>query len=134
MTFGVLSALDIFLQFESILEVTIDIKPGSDPNSINLGSAGVIPVAILSTENFDATIDLDRDSISLAGARVKMVGNSNRFLCHEELVNADDLLDLVCQVETVQFIIEVGESLAVFEAETFGGIPIRGEDTVRIVP
>lgn len=29
--------------------VTIDIKPGSDPNSINLRSKGVIPVAILST-------------------------------------------------------------------------------------
>ena len=36
-------------------KVTIDIKPGSDPNSINLGSAGVIPVAILSSEAFDAT-------------------------------------------------------------------------------
>ena len=35
--------------------VEIDIKPGSDPNSINLRSKGVIPVAILTTEDFDAT-------------------------------------------------------------------------------
>lgn len=29
--------------------VSIDIKPGSDPNSINLGSRGVIPVPMLTT-------------------------------------------------------------------------------------
>ena len=117
-----------------LLNVPIDIKPSSDSNSINLGSAGVIPVAIMSSENFDATIDLDQDTISLAGARVKMVGKSNRLLCHEDFVNDDDLLDVVCQVETAQFMIEVGESVAVLEAETFDGVPVRGEDTVRIVP
>ena len=37
------------------LEVEIDIKPLSDPNSINLKSRGVIPVAILTTPAFDAT-------------------------------------------------------------------------------
>jgi hypothetical protein len=33
----------------------IDIKSGSDPNPINLRSRGVIPVAIISTDSFDAT-------------------------------------------------------------------------------
>ena len=36
-------------------EVEIDIKPGSWPNAINPGSNGVIPVAILSSPEFDAT-------------------------------------------------------------------------------
>jgi hypothetical protein len=35
-------------------EVDIDIKPGSDPNSINLCSHGVVPIAILSGDGFDA--------------------------------------------------------------------------------
>lgn len=34
--------------------VVIDIKPGSDPNAINPRSKGVIPVAILTTDTFDA--------------------------------------------------------------------------------
>lgn len=34
--------------------VTIDIKPGSYPNSIQLASHGVVPVAVLTTSNFDA--------------------------------------------------------------------------------
>jgi len=38
-----------------ILTVAIDIKPGSDPNAINPNSKGVIPVAILTTPEFDAT-------------------------------------------------------------------------------
>ena len=45
-----------------VIDAVIDIKPGSDPNSINLKSNGVLPVAILSTsqadgevEDFDAT-------------------------------------------------------------------------------
>lgn len=40
----------------------------------------------------------------------------------------------MCQVETAQFMIEVGESVATLEAETFDGTQIRGEDNVRIVP
>ncbi len=115
-----------------VLEVAIDIKPGSDPNSINLSSAGVIPVAILSSDTFDATT-VDPDTVSLAGARVKLVGKSGKYLCHEEDVNGDELLDLVCQVYTAEFMIEEGESVAVLEAETFDGAPIRGEDTIRIV-
>jgi len=116
------------------LEVEIDIKPGSDPNSINLGASGVVPVAILSSESFDATT-VDPDTVSLAGASVKMVGKSNRFLCHAEDVNSDGRLDLVCQVENLTyFLTEDGQTLAVLEATTFDGLPVRGEDTVNIVP
>ncbi len=117
----------------NLKRVRIDIKPGSDPNSINLSAAGVIPVAILSSETFDATT-VDPSTVSLAGAKVKMVGKSNKFLCHTEDVNGDGRQDLVCQVTTAQFMIETGSSVAVLEAETFGGQAIRGEDSVNIVP
>ncbi len=123
-------AYDLFF---GVLSVGIDIKPGSDPNSINLSSAGVIPVAILSSASFDATT-VDPDKVFLAGAKVKMVGKGNKFLCSEEDVNGDTLVDLVCKVETVQFMIEAGDSTAVLEAETFDGQPIEGSDTIRIVP
>jgi hypothetical protein len=116
------------------IDVLIDIKPGSFPNSINLGSAGVIPVAILSTPDFDAPAEVNPDTIGLAGARVKLVGKSEKSLCHPEDANADGVLDLVCQVVTAGVMIEEGESVAVLEAETFGGVPVRGEDTVRVVP
>ena len=115
------------------LNVVIDIKPGSYPNAINLSSSGVVPVAILSSVQFDA-LTVNPDTISLAGARVKLVGKSNTQLCHAEDVNQDSVLDLVCQVNTAQFIIEPGDSLAVLEAETYDGRDIRGEDSIKIVP
>jgi hypothetical protein len=117
----------------SVLEVDIDIKPGSDPNSINLGSAGVIPVAILGSDTFDATT-VDPATVSLAGASVKLVGKSDKESCKPDDVNLDGALDLVCQVYTAQFMVDEGETKAVLEAETFDGAKVRGEDFIRIVP
>ena len=37
------------------MRVAIAIKPGSSPNTINPKSHGVIPVAIQTTDTFDAT-------------------------------------------------------------------------------
>ena len=54
-----------------ITQVDIDIKPYSFPNSINLGLQGVIPVAILSTTDFDVTDELtgvDPETVMLAGS------------------------------------------------------------------
>ena len=113
--------------------IAIDIKPGSDTNSINVGSAGVIPVAILSTADFDA-LTVDPTSVSLAGASVKLVGKSDKYLCHQEDVNIDGLIDLVCQVYTAQFMIDEGETTAILEAKTLDGTKLRGEDFIRVVP
>ncbi len=55
---------------EPPIDVEIDIKPGSYPNAINLGSQGVIPVAILSSSDFDSTT-VNRDTIELSGVNKK---------------------------------------------------------------
>jgi hypothetical protein len=52
---GYCSQEPVSINLELTIPVLIDIKPGSDPNSINLGSRGTVPVAILSTQDFDAT-------------------------------------------------------------------------------
>jgi len=117
----------------SVITVAIDIKPGSDPNSINLSSAGLVPVAILSSPTFDAT-QVKPDSVTLAGARVKLIGKGDRYACSPEDVNGDGVRDVVCHVATAQFMIEAGDTVAVLEAETFDGTPIRGEDSIKIVP
>lgn len=115
-----------------VLTVAIDIKPGSFPNSINLRAAGVVPVAILSSATFDAT-QVNPESVTLAGAKVKLIGKGDKYACHAEDVNGDHMPDLVCQVVTAQFFIEPGDSTAVLEAETFSGTSIRGKDSIRIV-
>jgi len=116
-----------------VIEVEIDIKPGCDQNTINLSSAGLISVAILSSDTFNATT-VDPGTVTLAGAGVKMVGKSNKYLSHERDVNNDGFLDLVCQVLTENWTIEPSDTSAVLVALTYDGQSIRGEDTISIVP
>ena len=93
----------------------------------------MVPVAIFSSNTFNAT-QVDPATVILSGASIKSVGKSNKLLANYEDVNGDGLIDLVCQAMTSNFHIEPGETTALFVAETFGGISVRGEDTVCIVP
>ena len=116
------------------IPVAIDIKPGSEPNSINLGSNGVFPVAILSSEDFDAT-QADPGTVSLAGAGVAVRGKNSKPLAHGADVNKDGRLDLVVQVETEDLDPDqLQDGLACLTGETYGGESFAGFDEIRIVP
>lgn len=56
----------------SVITAAIDIKPGTYPNAINLGSNGAIPVAILSSADFDAAT-VNVATVTLASAPVKIL-------------------------------------------------------------
>lgn len=116
------------------LTVSIEIKPpATAPVPINLSSAGVIPVAILSTPTFDAT-QVDPSTVTLAGAHVQLIGKSGKYQCSVQDVNGDGINDLLCQVSTAQSLIQPGDSNAVLEATTFAGLPIVGQEEITIVP
>ncbi|MBI4503356.1 MAG: hypothetical protein HY700_19635 [Gemmatimonadetes bacterium] len=126
-------SLGLFLVAErAVLEVGIDIKPGSDPNTINLGSGGTVPVGILSSADFDART-VDPLTVTLAGAAVKLRGKGTAMAAAQD-VNADGVLDLVVHVETSALELTEGDIEGVLEGQTFGGVRIRGADSVRIVP
>jgi hypothetical protein len=113
--------------------VNIDIKPGSYPNAINLGSAGVVPVAILSSPDFDATT-IDPSTLRLAGAAVGMVGKSSKLLCSSSDINSDERVDLVCQFTTAEIALQTGDAVAVVVGKTYTNLQIKGQDSVKIVP
>ena len=112
--------------------VTIDIKPGSDPNSINLGSKGAIPVAILSSPDFDATT-VDPSTVNLADATVKVKGKGTVMAAAED-VNGDGLMDLVVHVETEVLVLTEGDTEAILVGSTFDGTQIEGVDLIQVVP
>jgi hypothetical protein len=119
---------------EPVLLVEIDIKPGSYPNAINLDSYGLIPVAILSVEQFDATT-VNPDTVELAGSGVTVRGKGNKYMAHEEDVNGDDLVDLVVQVGTAN--LDPGsfqDGYAILTGSTYDGQAIEGVDEITIVP
>ena len=133
----------------NVLPIDIDIKPGSDPNSINRKSKGRIPVAILSasstpliigatsTPPFIAPDEVDRSSLTFGrtGDEESLAslgyGAPN---CSVEDVNGDGLPDLVCHFNTQEAGFQKGDTEGILRGRTFDGLLIEGRDAVRIVP
>jgi parallel beta-helix repeat protein len=120
------------IRIAAAIDVQVDIKPGIQPNSINLGSSGAVPVAILSTASFDAR-RVNPSSVTLAGSHVRLKGKGTPMASVED-VNRDGLPDLVVHVSTEALQLTDADAVAVLEGLTHDGIPIIGADTVRIVP
>lgn len=116
---------------EMAIQVDIDIKPGSYPNSINLGSNGNVPVAIFSTADFDATT-VDPLTITLAGATVRIKGKGDPQVNFDD-VDGDGLMDIVVHVDTRTFVLSATDTEAILTGETFDGVKFEGVDTIRIV-
>ncbi|MEX0737536.1 MAG: fibronectin type III domain-containing protein [Bacteroidota bacterium] len=108
------------------LDVTVDIKPGSDTNPINLKSKGVIPVAILSTADFDAT--------SVDGATVLFAGASpSHGSGHVEDVDGDGDLDWLGHFKTQETNIQEGDTSAGLTGKTNTGQELQGSDSIQLV-
>ena len=115
-----------------IIDINIDIKPGSDPNSISARNRGVIPVAILSTPEFDAPAEVD--AASLTFGRTGDEDSLRRCVRGSEDVNDDGLLDQLCFFNTQETGFSFGDTEGILRGSTLDGVPIEGRDTVRIVP
>ena len=130
---GTANSLSDFAVFEKKQVVaSIDIKPGSYPNSINLGSGGTVPVAIFSTSEFDARA-IDPLTVTLASAPVKLRGNGTSMSSSQD-VNNDGLLDMVVHVSTESFQLSSTDEVANLVGYTPDSTEVIGSDTVRIVP
>ena len=111
--------------------VDIDIKPGSDPNAINPKSRGKIPVAILSTTDFDATSQVDKSSLTFG--RTGDEDSLSKCTKSNEDVNGDGLDDVVCHFNTQDTGFQQGDTEGIVKGNTLNGVPIEGKDSVRIV-
>jgi hypothetical protein len=134
------------------IEVPVDIKPMSCPNPINTGQKGLIPVAILGTEDFDvATIDP-------AGVRLEgvaplrwayedvatpyepYIGKEGAFAC--TMAGPDGYMDLSLKFKAQEVVAALGDvsdgDVLVLQLtgklqEEYDGDDIIGEDVVIII-
>jgi len=111
--------------FRGVVEVDIDIKPGSDPNGVNPRSKGVIPVAVLGSVDFDAT-QVDSSTVEFGPDEASAVHDG-----HVEDVNDDGFADMVFHFVVGDTGIECGATDATLTGETFGGDSITGTDMVK---
>ncbi len=114
--------------------VPIDIKPGGFPNGVNVNpnNHGIIPVAILSTPDFDAPARVDSSSLTFGptGDEDSFVHSSDK----KEDVNGDGLLDLVVRFNNQPPLFQCGDTLGILRGKTLDGMLIEGIDSIKPSP
>jgi len=111
--------------FTKMTIVDVDIKPGDCPNSINLKSKGVVPVAVLTGGELDAG-DVDPGTVRLAGAAPV------RWTLED--VDGDGDLDLLLQFRVQDLDLNGASFWATLTGTMSDGVVFQGSGTVRIVP
>ena len=131
------------------LEVPVDIKPKSCPNPLNVNSKGLLPVAILGTQEFDV-MEIELVSLSLRGVspisvHLEDVATPDApFIDKEDCSDCNDLgpdgfLDLTMKFDKQTVVEAIGDvqdgdcvSL-ILQAELADGTAVAGEDVVIIL-
>ena len=137
-----------------VIEVDVDIKPGSCPNPLNKKSKGVLPVAVLGTDDFDvmtidpSTIQLSREDVEegVAPIRWNYEDVATPFegeLCDCHDLDGDGILDLTLKFSTQDLVEKL--DLCPLDGQTIpltitgnlkeenGGTPIEGEDCIWVL-
>ena len=130
MNFGMSPGLAFNFAFTDVPSadvVRIDVKPGSDPNAINPRSKGVIPVAVLGSVDFDATL-VDFSTVAFGPGEASPVHGG-----HVEDVNGDGFFDTVLHFKTQETGIQCGHIEATLTGATFGSEAITDSDTIKTV-
>lgn len=110
---------------KSVVDISIDIKPGGNPNRFNLKSKGVVPVAVMTTDDFDAST-IDPETVLFAAvAAVRWT---------EEDVDFDGDLDLLFHFKTQELKLDKDSTVATLTGFTYDGQAIKGTGRVNIVP
>jgi hypothetical protein len=113
---------------DGALQISIDIEPGAFPNSINPKKLGVIPVAILGTDTFDAaTVDPSTVRFGATGAEAAPVHSALQD------VNGDGKLDMILQFAAQSTGIVCGMTSATLTGKTVGDQAITGADSILTV-
>ena len=119
--------------------VQVDIKPGSYPNRINLSSKGLVPVAVLTTSDFDAR-QFTPEMAHLTDANTALTQGCTGALAVRwalDDVNGDGRPDLVFFFNTQDLDLTASSTAASLMAHgSYGStiLHIMGTDSVKIGP
>jgi hypothetical protein len=107
--------------------IIVDIKPGSSTNVVNFKNKGVVPVAVLTTSDFDATT-LNVASLKFGpGGAAEAHGKG-----HPEDVDHDGDIDLMLHFDTQATGLTNSDGSAMLVGTTLSGVPVAGSDVLNV--
>ncbi len=112
-----------------VIPVQIDIKPGADPNYINPRSGGLVPVAVLTTPDFDAAL-VNPATLQLAAATIATRGRGERPATRLRDIDKDGDLGLLVQFRVRELGLGPATTGLTLVGATYSGEPIEGYDDV----
>jgi len=116
---------------QQVVEVHIEVKPGDLLPTIQLGSEGSTPVAVLGSEAFDVA-RVDPGSLWFAGAAVERDAAGAPRVGTDD-VDGDGRDDLVAHFATADLQLDPGSLEATLAGETVDGARFHGTDAVRVI-
>ena len=111
--------------------ISIDIRPKNELNPINISSRGRIVVALLASDDFNPTTEVDTDSLTFGQSGDE---KSLEYCNKKEDVDGDGLLDLICHFKTELTNFVTDDTEGILKGATTDGLSIKGVDSVRITP
>ena len=115
-----------------VQHINIDIKPGSAERApVNPKAKGTVPVALLSSKDFNAA---DVDPVSLSFGATGDEKSLRRCGKEGEDVNGDGLRDLVCHFDNEVAKFQRGDTVGVVKGKTKSGKAIEGRGDLKVVP
>jgi hypothetical protein len=118
-----------------VLSAEIDVRPNDFRNPVKPGSMGVIPVALLGSDDLDAR-QIDVSSLRFGPNEAAPAYGSRRwppFRRHLRDVNHDGLLDLITHFRVRETGIACGDESADLAGNLTSGRPFTGTDSIRTV-
>jgi hypothetical protein len=122
--------IDFGPEYVGNIQIEIDIKPGSDPNSINPTIEGDFPVAIVGSDSFDV-VDVDVSTLAFGPSDAPFDHSHGP---HFEDLDGSGFTDLMSHFRIEETGIAFGDMMACLSGETLDGEPFVGCDALRTVP
>jgi len=113
--------------------VEIDVHPGRDDNRVSAGRRGLLPVAILGSDELDVA-DVDHDSLRLGRGEAEPLSHRRWTWVFQMDVNGDQHGDLLAIFDVRASGIERGDESVCLAGETLDGGAIEGCDAIDTTP
>ena len=113
------------------LMVSVDVKPGSYPNAINISSPGKVPVALYGGMDFDVS-QVDISTVKLHPMDRPDAGAPVLRYAYEDL-NGDGYLDIIFKFKSTEIGLTSADSEVCLHGDLMDGTHFCGHDTVKVI-